>query len=383
MKKYFTIILTSFLVGFVVYAFQPATLYIETWEGFKRVAVYNEQTAKELFKQGYKLDEGLLGTSITTINATDTLRDSRTTINDNFTALNAGKIEISTTTLPLLTTLANLSTVGTITSGVWSGTVITVAKGGTGLATLSQYQVLLGSSTNAVSFVNGLGSDGQFLTSQGAGLPPVWESSSVDQAANYTWTGLHIFNTLGLISNASSTFNATTTIAANSVTNNALVLNGQAYKWPTTQTASSSLLMTNGSGTLLWNAASSTINNVCVSGQGSRAIDFTGTENITHNLGVIPTFIEISAFASEATNQANYSVGMSNAATSTQTWTNMLPHSTSGAVAQGTGNIIKIPGINYPKSAKLWSLDYNTFTLNWDVNGNNGNTVYYQFKVCK
>lgn len=89
------------------------------------------------------------GTTVTTINGSDTLSSSRTTINDNFTALNAGKIENSTTSLPKITTLAGLTsasgltslsalaTVGTITSGTWNGTGITAAFGGTGATSLS------------------------------------------------------------------------------------------------------------------------------------------------------------------------------------------------------------------------------------------------------
>ena len=41
-------------------------------------------------------DGSVLGASITTINATDTLKDSRTVINDNFTALNGELIIAST-----------------------------------------------------------------------------------------------------------------------------------------------------------------------------------------------------------------------------------------------------------------------------------------------
>src|SRR3990167_7017770 len=60
-------------------------------------------------------DEGLLGVSLTTISGTDTLKNSRTTINDNFTALNDNKIESSTTTIPTLTTLENLVTANALT----------------------------------------------------------------------------------------------------------------------------------------------------------------------------------------------------------------------------------------------------------------------------
>ena len=144
--------------------------------------------------------EKKLGTSITTIASTDTLKNSRTTINDNFTALNNGKIEISTTTLPLITTLAGLTsasalaTVGTITSGTWSGTAILTAKGGTGSTTLASNQVLLGNGTGNIGIVAGLGTTGQYLTSNGAGTAPTWQTSAVDTAINYTWTGNHLWS---------------------------------------------------------------------------------------------------------------------------------------------------------------------------------------------
>jgi hypothetical protein len=154
------------------------------------------------------LGEPQFGTTITTINGSDTLSASRTVINNNFTALNTGKIEISTTTLPLITTLAgltsaaSLSSIGTITTGVWNGTLINVNKGGTGSSTLAIGQVLLGSSTNAIGVVSGFGTSGQFLTSRGAGLSPTWQTSAIDTGIAYNWTGLHTFN-------ATTTFNAT------------------------------------------------------------------------------------------------------------------------------------------------------------------------------
>src|SRR3990167_10645790 len=65
--------------------------------------------------------EEFLSSTITTINATDTIKDSRAVINTNFTNLNDGKIENSTTTVAAITTLSNLSSIGTITTGVWTG----------------------------------------------------------------------------------------------------------------------------------------------------------------------------------------------------------------------------------------------------------------------
>ena len=65
----------------------------------------------------------VLGVSITNIAGTDTLSSSRSVINTNFSNLDNGKIENSTTTLPLLTGI------GTIVTGTWNATAISVAKG--------------------------------------------------------------------------------------------------------------------------------------------------------------------------------------------------------------------------------------------------------------
>jgi len=80
------------------------------------------------------------------------------------------------------------------------------------------------------------------------------DKNCLDQTANYTLTGV---NTLsgGYLATASSTHSATTTITASSATNNALVLNGINYAFPSTQSASSTALMTNGSGSLSWNTS--------------------------------------------------------------------------------------------------------------------------------
>ena len=72
---------------------------------------------------------------------------NQSTTGNAATATTAGNITATTNTT--LTSLSNLATVGTITSGVWSGTAIAVANGGTGL-------------TSA-------GTNGQVLTSTGSG----------------------------------------------------------------------------------------------------------------------------------------------------------------------------------------------------------------------
>lgn len=129
--------------------------------------------------------------SLTTLNGTDNLTNFPTTYNANNTALNSGKIDVGSTSIAAITTLANLSTVGTLVSGALSTgfTKINVAQGGTGSSTLSQYQVLLGNGTGNVTTPAGWGSSGQFLQSAGPGALPTWASAGFDTTQNYTLTG--------------------------------------------------------------------------------------------------------------------------------------------------------------------------------------------------
>ena len=134
-----------------------------------------------------------LGATITTINATDRITDSRSTINTNFTNLNIDKIEVATSSVGNITTLPNLSSIGTLTTGVWNATAIGVAYGGTGTTTPARYQVILGNGAYGLTVASSTGSTGQFLTSNGAGAYPSWQSSTVSLTDDYLWTGNHFF----------------------------------------------------------------------------------------------------------------------------------------------------------------------------------------------
>lgn len=157
------------------------------------------------FNQGVRT----FGSTITTIQGSDTLSASRSVINTNFANLNSDKIENSTTSVKSITTLSSLASIGTITTGVWNGTAITVPYGGTGSTTLGSNLILLGNGTSNVKTVTGLGSSGQVLMSNGAGAAPSWNSSSVDTTQPYSWTNHHIFTSL--FATRASTTNATTT----------------------------------------------------------------------------------------------------------------------------------------------------------------------------
>ena len=186
---------------------------------------------------------GGIGATITQISGGDKLSDLDTLINTISSELNVAKMEVSTTTLPLLTTLVNQSTTGTLTIGTWNATVLTVTYGGTGLATLLANQVLLGNGTGNIAFVSGLGSSGQFLTSNGAGQDPTWQSATVNQTDSYNFTG-----TSFRVKN----------LHASSTSANPLILNGVSYNWLSDGT-NGQFLSTDGSGTLSFSSVTSLI----------------------------------------------------------------------------------------------------------------------------
>lgn len=206
------------------------------------------------------------GSTITTIQGTDTLSSSRTVINTNFSNLNTGKAEIaSNNNFSSLQNFQNASTTGVSAGYGYFGTTATssfsnvgaltlitpllTASGGTGSSTLSINHVLLGSTTNAIGIVSGLGSSGQFLTSGGSGLPPSWTSATFDTTGSYNFTGSNFF---------ASTTMATTTIGwlnvGPIVATSTLKIGGLTYTWPSSQSAGT-FLKTNGSGTLSWGSA--------------------------------------------------------------------------------------------------------------------------------
>lgn len=193
-------------------------------------------------------EERTFGTSITTINGSDTISGSRTTINNNFSALNTGKYELSD--WYATTSATQITKVGTITTGTWNATSVGAQYGGTGSSTLSADQILLGNGTGIVKVVSGFGNSGQSLVSNGNGVAPSWQSVSFDTSLAYTNTGLWTFNTGGIIAAASSTINAAFDIAARS--GSALKLNALSYIFPSLRGANESVLTENGSGTLSW-----------------------------------------------------------------------------------------------------------------------------------
>ena len=94
---------------------------------------------------------------------------------------------------------ASISTLGTITTGIWNGTEIGVARGGTGRTSLAAGRVLVGNGTGTVNSVDG-DVPNLVLTSNGPGLAPTFKSPGAgDMVLNVdqTITGIKTFGTAG------------------------------------------------------------------------------------------------------------------------------------------------------------------------------------------
>ncbi len=71
----------------------------------------------------------------------------------------------------------SITTLGTISSGIWNGTSFAVSHGGTNNTTFTAYSVICAGTTATGTFqnVSGVGTAGQVLTSNGASALPTWQ----------------------------------------------------------------------------------------------------------------------------------------------------------------------------------------------------------------
>ena len=80
----------------------------------------------------------------------------------------------------------SITTLGTITTGVWNGTTISETNGGTGLSAYTTGDVLFASATNTLSKL-AIGSLGQFLTVDASGVP-TWSTIVIPSPATLAAT---------------------------------------------------------------------------------------------------------------------------------------------------------------------------------------------------
>ena len=91
----------------------------------------------------------------------------------------------------------SITTLGTITTGVWNGTDVAVSDGGTGLSATTAYSVLCGGTTSTAPLqsVASVGTSGQVLTSNGAGMLPTFQTVTAGAGllqTEFTLTSLQI-----------------------------------------------------------------------------------------------------------------------------------------------------------------------------------------------
>lgn len=240
MSQKIKIILTALLVAHIANAAEIFPLKESFWQKVGRCNI----NIFCYFRQN-------LGATITTINATDLISDSRSTINTNFSNLNSDKMEKATTTLYEVTTANSITSatglvsIGTITTGTWNATAIGVAYGGTGTTSPAQYQVILGNGSLGLTVASSTGTSGQTLQSNGANAYPSWADNTTSQSANYTWTGNHTFSN-GLVSAS------TTIIQSLNATSSRLQINGVSYNAATSTLTATSTLVINSRNSMFW-----------------------------------------------------------------------------------------------------------------------------------
>lgn len=83
---------------------------------------------------------------------------------------------VTNTALGNWTGSANITTVGSITSGTWGGTAIGVTKGGTGLTSITKGQILYASANNTIAKLNANGTTTKKFLSQTSNNAPAWST---------------------------------------------------------------------------------------------------------------------------------------------------------------------------------------------------------------
>ncbi len=114
----------------------------------------------------------------------------------DYATLNAAPLAAARTiTLPdangtVITTgnLTSITGVGTVASGVWNGTAIGPAFGGTGLTAVATGDLLYGSAANTWSLLAMSATTGDVLTANAGGVP-TWGSANAHIHFGQTWTG--------------------------------------------------------------------------------------------------------------------------------------------------------------------------------------------------
>ena len=185
---------------------------------------------------------------------------------------------------------SSITTLGTVTTGVWNGTTIVVANGGTGIATATAYGLIAGGTTATGNFQSiATGTAGQHLTSGGAAALPTWTTATFPSTSGTSGTILR--------SNGTNWVNSTSTFADTYGASTLLYSNG-ANTVTGLATANNGLLVTNGSGVpSIGNTIGASIS---VTGQ------VTATTGVNH--GVLGNTPALNTFYTSSSNAQSYQI---------------------------------------------------------------------------
>jgi hypothetical protein len=118
---------------------------------------------------------------------------------------------VENTALSTWTGSSNITTLGTIGTGVWNGTAILPANGGTGLSTITAHGVMIGEGTSNVAPTTA-GAMGQVLQSGGASADPSWSTSSALAGTMTSGNAVSLANNYQVLTSDFTDSNGTTAL---------------------------------------------------------------------------------------------------------------------------------------------------------------------------
>lgn len=237
-----------------------------------------------------------------------------TTAANGILITSAGGVPSISSTLPA-TVQGNITTVGTVTSGTWNATPVTVPFGGTGNTTFTAYSVICAGTTATGTFqnVSGVGSIGQVLVSNGAGTLPTWQNVSgtgtvnsglINQVAYYAAAGTAVSGLTTANGGVLVTSNTgVPSILAGSGTTGTILraISGAAPAWSTATYPATTTI-----NQLLYSSSANVIAGVATANGGVVATSNTGVPTVVAGSGTTGTMLQATSGGTPAWSTTSY-----------------------------------------------------------------------------